>query len=159
MNIPEVKISYEYITELCEHLEDSLKLAQEELHKSQKRYKKHYNKKAKTRRLEVGDQVLILPPTVSNKLLMQCRVPYIVESRVVKNAYRIQMGSKKKMYHVNMLKKYIAKEPEVDVVHITNKDDATTEEAGVIYQDTDQKLGEVPALEGYYRKRMSVTSN
>ena len=29
-NIPEVKSSYEYVTDLREHLEDSLKLAQEE---------------------------------------------------------------------------------------------------------------------------------
>ena len=32
----------QYVTELRERLEDSLKLAQEELQKSQKRYKKHY---------------------------------------------------------------------------------------------------------------------
>ena len=37
VNIPEVKSSYEYVTELRERLEDSLKLAQEELEKSQKR--------------------------------------------------------------------------------------------------------------------------
>ena len=59
VNIPEVKSSYEYVTELRERLEDSLKLAQEELEKSQKRYKRHYDRKAKPRRLEVGDQVLI----------------------------------------------------------------------------------------------------
>ena len=51
MNIPEVKTSYEYITEYREHLEDLLKLAQEELQESQKRYKKHYDKKANPRRL------------------------------------------------------------------------------------------------------------
>ena len=47
VNIPEVKTSYEYVTELRESLRDSLKLAWEELQKSQKRCKKHYNKKAK----------------------------------------------------------------------------------------------------------------
>ena len=36
VNIPEVKSSYEYVTELRERLEGSLKLAQEELEKSQK---------------------------------------------------------------------------------------------------------------------------
>ena len=71
VNIPEVKTTYEYVTELHERLEDSLKLAQEELQKSQKRYKKHYDKNAKPRYLEVGDQVLILLRTDSNKLLMQ----------------------------------------------------------------------------------------
>ena len=35
MNIPEVKTSYEYVTEFRERLEDSLKLAQEQLRKSE----------------------------------------------------------------------------------------------------------------------------
>ena len=70
VNILEVKTSYEYmhVTELRERLEDLLKLAQEELEKSQKRYKKHYDKKARARCPEVGDQVLILLPTDSSKL-------------------------------------------------------------------------------------------
>ena len=32
---------------------------------------------------------------------------------------------KTNMYHVNMLKNYIAREPEVDVVHTSNKNDVT----------------------------------
>ena len=154
MNIPEVKNSYKYVTELCEHLEDSLKLAQEELQKSQKRYKKYYVRKAKPRHLEVGEQVLILLPTDSNKLLMQWRGPYTIESRVGANDYRIKMGSKTKTYHLNMSKKYIVRELEVDVVHTSNKDDATIAVAGVIYQDTDPELGKVPDLEGYHQKEV-----
>ena len=75
VNIPDVMSSYE----LRERLEDSLKLAQEELQKSKKRYKKHFDKKAKLRRLDVVDEVLILLPTESNKLLMQWRGPYCGE--------------------------------------------------------------------------------
>ena len=71
VNIPEVKTSYEYVTELRECLEDSLKLAQGELQKSQECYKIYNDKKAKPRCLEVGEQVLTLLPTDSNKLLMQ----------------------------------------------------------------------------------------
>ena len=117
-----------------------MKLAKEELQKSQKGYKKHYNKKAKPRCLEVGDQVLILLLTESNKLLMQWRGPYIVESRVGANDYRVKMGPKTKTYHMNMLKKYIASEPEVDVVHTSNKA-ATIAVARLIYQDTGPELG------------------
>ena len=83
---------------------------------------------------------------------MQWIAPYTVESHVGANDYRIKMGSKTKTYHVNMLKKYIAREPEVDVVHTSNKDDATIAVAGVIYQDTNPELGEVPDLEGYHQK-------
>ena len=102
-------------------------------------------KKAKLRRLEVGDQVMILLTTESSKLLMKWRGVYIVESRVKAN----KMGSKTKTHQVNMLKKYIAKEPEGDVVHTSNKDDATI----VIYQDTDPELGELLNLEGYHQKK------
>ena len=108
---------------------------------------------------DVGDQVLILLSTDSNKLLMQWRGPYTVESRVGANNYIIKMGSKTKTYHVNMLKKYIARDPEVDVVLTSNKDDATIAVAGVIYQDTGPELGEVPDLEGYHRKKGFKTSN
>ena len=155
LNIPEVKSSYEYVTELRERLEDTLKLAQEELEKSQKRYKRHYDRKAKPRRLEVGDRLLILLPTDSNKLLMQWRGPYTVESRVGANDYRVKMGSKTKTYHVNMLKKYISREPEGNVVPVDDTDGATIAVAGVIDQDVDPELGEVPDLEGY-RKREGV---
>ena len=51
-----------------------------------------------------------------------------------------------------MLKKYIAREPKVELVQTSNKDDATIAIAGVIYQDTDPELGEVPDLEGYHQK-------
>ena len=68
VNIPEVKTSYKYVTQLRERLEDSLKLTQEELQKSQKRYMKYYDRTAKPRHLEVGEQVLILLATESNKL-------------------------------------------------------------------------------------------
>ena len=70
-----------------------------ELQKSQKRYKKHYDKKAKPICLEVGDQLLILLPTDYNKLLMQWRGPYTVESHVGANDYRTKMGSKTKTCH------------------------------------------------------------
>ena len=46
-------------------------------------------------------------------------------------------GSKIETYHLNMLKKYIAMEPKVDVVHTSNKDDATIAVARVINQDTE----------------------
>ena len=83
---------------------------------------------------------------------MQWRGPYILESRVGTSDYRIKMGSKTKTYHLNMLKKYIAREPEVDAVHTSYKDVVTIAVAGVIYQDTDPELGKVPDLEGYPQK-------
>ena len=75
-----------------------------------------------------------------------------MESRVGANEYKVKMGSKTKTYHMNMLMKYIVIEPEVDVVYSSNKDDATIAVGGVICQDTDTGLGEVPDSEGYHQK-------
>ena len=58
-----------------------------------------------------------------------------------------------------MLKKYIAREPKVDVVHTSNKDDATIAVAGVTYQGSDSELGEVPDLEAIIRKKGFKMSN
>ena len=83
---------------------------------------------------------------------MQWRGPYTVESRVGANDYRVKMGSKTKTYHVNMLKKYISREPEENVVPVDDTDGATVAVAGVIHQDVDPELGEVPDLEGYHQR-------
>ena len=114
-------------------------------------YKKYYHGKAKPR-VGVGEQVLILLPADNNKLLMQWGGPFNVESLVGANDYRIKMRSETKMYHLNLLKKYIVRKLKVEVVHTSNKDDTTIAVAGVIYQDTNPELGEVPDLEGYHQK-------
>ena len=62
------------------------------------------------------------------------------------------MGSKTKTYHVNMLKKYISREPEGNVVPVGVTDGATVAVAGVIHQDVNPELGEVPDLEGYCQR-------
>ena len=67
------------------------------------------------------------------------------------------MGSKTKTYHVNMLKKYIAREPDVEgnVVTVSSTYGATIAVASVIHQNVDPELGEVPDLEGYTREKGS----
>ena len=67
----EVKTSYQYVIDLREKLERTLKLAREELKRSQARYQRYYNRNAKDRKFVVGDKVLILLPTDKNKLVMQ----------------------------------------------------------------------------------------
>ena len=79
-----------------------MKLAQEELQKSQKRYKKHYiMTRKKPRHLEVGDQVLILLLTESNKSLKQWRGAYIVESTVGAHDYRVEYCGRKRLQSKN----------------------------------------------------------
>lgn len=68
---PEVKTSYQYVLDLKDRLSSTCELVRHELQKSSDRYKKNYDRKASNRSFKVGDYVLILLPTDSNKLLMQ----------------------------------------------------------------------------------------
>ncbi|XP_043212021.1 uncharacterized protein LOC122376289 [Amphibalanus amphitrite] len=103
----EVKTSYQYVFELRERLEDTMALAQKELGKAQSRYKYNYDRKARNRKLEAGDKVLILLPSTSNKLLMQWQGPYSVQEKTNECDYRIIVNGKVKTYHINMLKRYM----------------------------------------------------
>ena len=66
----EVKSSYQYVLDLRERLNDTLKLAKEQLESSQVRQKKYFDKKTKARSFSPGDKVLVLLPTDTNKLLV-----------------------------------------------------------------------------------------
>ena len=84
----EVKTSYQYVLELRERLEETMKLAQEELTKNQIRYKKNYDKKTKDRLFNEGDKFLVMLPTNNNKLLMQWKGPYEIIQKMGENGYK-----------------------------------------------------------------------
>ena len=106
----EVKISYQYVFELRERIEETLEIARGELQKAQSRQKHYYDRKAKRKELKVGDQVLVLLPTDKNKLLMQWKGPYPVEEKVGICDYRVNVNGRLKMYHSNLLKEYVARQ-------------------------------------------------
>ena len=116
---PEVKTSYAYVFDLRERLEDTVKLAQEELKRSQVRYQHYYNRKAKSRSFKVGSKVLLLLPTDKNKLLLQWKGPFVIESVVGINDYGIRVGDKVKTFHANMLKEYVDRQ----IIEVKEQDD------------------------------------
>ena len=103
----EVRNSYQYVTELRERLDETCRLAQEELGKAQQRQKHYYNVKSRVRKLKKGEKVLLLLPTDHNKLLMQWKGPFEVVDVLGHNDYKVQLKNKTKVYHVNMLKRYV----------------------------------------------------
>ena len=110
---PEVKNSYQYVFELREKLEDTLKIAHEELQKAQQKGKHYYDRKTKVRKFQPGDKVLVLLPTDHNKLLMQWKGPYEVSAVVGINDYKVQVKDKLKVYHAKLLKADIEREEEI----------------------------------------------
>lgn len=115
----EVKTTYQYVIDLNQRLEETMKLAQSELRKSQKKYRHYANQKTRDRQFKVGDKVLLLLPTDNNKLLMQWKGPYDVTEKVTNQDYRINMKGRSRLFHANMLKRYIQRE-EGNAVDVTN---------------------------------------
>ena len=92
-----------------ERLEEMSELVSENLKGAQKRQKLWYDQNARERVLEPEDEVLVLLPTTSNKLLVQWHGPYRVLHRVGEVNYEVYMPDKHKrrvILHINMLKKW-----------------------------------------------------
>ena len=106
----EVRTTYEYVVDLRNRLEETLQLAQEELKKNKSRYKFYADRKRKNRSFEPGMKVLVLLPTDHNKLLMQYKGPYTVQSKLNRFDYKVDVKGKEKIYHVNLLRRYIERE-------------------------------------------------
>ena len=80
MEDEEVRPTYDYVINLRKRLEQTCELAVKNLQKVQGKQKVYDDRRAKPRSFKVGDKVLLLLPTDSNKLLLQWRGPFeIVE--------------------------------------------------------------------------------
>ena len=121
-----------------ERLDQTLKIAKESLENSQVRYKKYFDKKTKDRNFQPGDHVLVLLPTNNKKLLMQWKGPYKVEKVVNKNDYVIKTGAKSKVYHANLLRKYLMKE-EKDDAKDAKSDELLEVAAGGISKESEEE--------------------
>ncbi|XP_064472919.1 uncharacterized protein LOC135387751 [Ornithodoros turicata] len=106
----DVKTTYEHVFQLRNKLEETCKLAHEELERAGARYRQQYNKKARQRRLEVGQKALILLPTDSNKLLMHWKGPFPIVGRKGEVDYIVDLGHTTKVFHANLLKRYEERE-------------------------------------------------
>ena len=61
---------YQYVIELRDRLEQTCKSAHKNLKKVQIKQKAYYDRRARSRKFDIGDKVLLLLPTDSNKLLL-----------------------------------------------------------------------------------------
>lgn len=130
----DVKSTYQYVIDLREKLEETCKIAHEQLEKAQKKQRHYYNRKTKVRQMKVGDKVLILLPTKSNKLLMQWKGPYDIVEKLGDMDYKVNVDGKLKTLHANLLKKYVERDDECRgvltacAVSVIDCDDEDTDE-------------------------------
>ena len=92
-----------------ERFEQMSGIVKENLEAAQKLQKRWYDQNARQRQFQPGDQVLVLLPTSTNKLLAQWQGPYEVVKKIGKVDYLIHMydrRKKRRVFHVNMLKQW-----------------------------------------------------
>ena len=76
---------------------------------SQHRQRNWYDKDDSIRKLEVGEQVLVLLPSESNKLLAKWQDPYPILRKLGDVNNEVDMCHKKKrkiIFHINMFRKW-----------------------------------------------------
>jgi hypothetical protein len=118
----EVKLTTEYVVNLREKLEGTCEIARENLKKSAKKQAKWYNKKTRSRFLKCGEQVLVLIPRKKNTLQLAWQGPYKVIEVINKFDYRIEMGNKNRIFHINLLKKYMERNADVTSLKTGDED-------------------------------------
>ena len=110
VNDEQVLSTYQYVIELRERLEQTCKLAWENLEKVQIKQKTYYDKRARSRKFDVGDKALLLLPTESNKLLLQWKGPYEIVEVLNRIDYKVDVNGVVNPYHANMLKQYVERQ-------------------------------------------------
>ena len=92
-----------------ERLRNMSELAQQNLPRAQESQKWWYDQNARIRGFHPGDQVLVLLPTSTNKLLARWQGPYQILQQVGKVNYQVYMHDRRKrkrIFHVNMLHEF-----------------------------------------------------
>ena len=94
----------------------------------------YYDKRARSRKFDVGDKVLLLLPTESNNLLLQWKGPYEIVEVLNRMDYKVDINGLVNPYLANMLKQYVERQNvashclmSAEVIASVNEDDDTEE--------------------------------
>ena len=93
--------------------DESCELTMQNSSAASQRNKKYYDKKTQDRKFSVGE-VLVFLPSASNKLLSSWLGPFPI-TKVFHPDYRVLVKGKEKVFHANMLKRYVRREEAADV--------------------------------------------
>ncbi|XP_045134079.1 uncharacterized protein LOC123517739 [Portunus trituberculatus] len=102
----EERTSFQYVLELRNKLSECAQLAAQAADVSTARYKSYFDLKSQDRKFNPGDEVLVLLPSHTSKLLVAWNGPYKVLERRGNVDYLIDEPRGPKLYHANLLKRY-----------------------------------------------------
>ena len=98
-----------YVLQMRQRLADMVELAHKHTLDSQAKQKEWYDKTARSRKLSVWEQVLVLLPSLASKLKAQWQGPYTVTRQVSDTDDEVDTGKSRKrlrVYHVNLLRQW-----------------------------------------------------
>ena len=105
-----VRLTYQYVIDLRERLEKTCKLAQDNVRKVDIKRNAFYDKRTRSHEFDIGDIVLLLFPSESNKVLLLWNGPYEVLEVVNVMNYKINVRGAVNTYPANMLKLYVERQ-------------------------------------------------
>ena len=99
-----------YLEELKINLDKAAQFVKEHAREKQLQYMNQYNKKAKHKEFKPGEQVIVLYPTSSNKIMSRWQGPGTVLQRRSKYSYLVDLGDGgKRILHANKMRKFIVR--------------------------------------------------
>ena len=148
----ESKTHHQYVLDLRQQIENNCEIASQKTREQQALSKHYFDKKAKERSLEAGDDVLLFLPTSENKLLAKWKGPYKVVNRVEGSDvnYMVNVEGNIKKYHINMLL-HCPKRPErlnpyADKITLTGKSNDTGNVCLVVEEEKTTMLNKCATL-------------
>ena len=99
-----------YLQDLRDKMETMAQYATEHTNKAQSGYVSRYNPRARQKRFQEGDQVIVLVPDSGGKLLNKWQGPGVVKEVRSANSYLIDLGdSGTRHVHANKIRRFVAR--------------------------------------------------
>ena len=92
-----------YLENLTKNIRKALETAKGNMHAAHVRSNKYFDRHASQRELQSGGKVLLILPTITNKLFAKLKGPYTVVDKCANNNYIIQIGQRRAKMHINNL--------------------------------------------------------
>ncbi|PJE77626.1 hypothetical protein CI610_03449 [invertebrate metagenome] len=134
----------DHIVQMRERLASIRETVLENLTIKRQKTKQWYDRNATVRELRPGDEVLLLLPSDSSKMVAQWKGPYRVVRKVNDVNYEVNVGGRRKrvVYHINLLRKYNKAVQNVMFVQKCDLADSDFDGSNPTIEDTlDVKLG------------------
>ena len=113
-NDPEQLPITQYVLDMRNKIRQYLDMSNANEVVSKSKQKLYYDRTTRKRNYKLGDKVLLLLPTSSNKLLAEWKGPFEVVRKLNNVDYVIRVFEKERMYHINMLKPFHEREINVN---------------------------------------------